>query len=132
MKRNLCIPVLIAVMVLTVPVSCSDYLDFPAEGVVPSQEFFQNADQAEQSVVAIYAHMRAWTMVGFAYIIMQEITSDNAVKGSAIGDASFINDFDRFAFTSNQFILNDYWSGRYQGINRANQSISNIPAIATA
>ncbi len=109
--------------------SCNDYLDFPAEGVVPSEEFFQNAEQAEQAVVAIYAHMRSWPMVGFAHVIIQEITSDNSVKGSAVGDASFINDFDRFNFTSNQFILNDYWSGRYQGISRANQAISNIPNV---
>jgi hypothetical protein len=130
MKNKFKALTLAALLVLMVPVACSDYLDFPAEGVVPSEEFFQTADHAEQSVVSIYAHMRAWTMVGFAFIIMQEITSDNAVKGSAVGDASFINDFDRFTFTSNQFILNDYWSGRYQGINRANQAISNIPAIS--
>jgi starch-binding outer membrane protein, SusD/RagB family len=130
MKNKFNLIVFIAALALTVPVSCSDYLDFPAEGVVPSEEFFQNANHAEQAVVSIYAHMRAWTMVGFAYVIMQEITSDNAVKGSAVGDASFINDFDRFNFTSNQFILSDYWSGRYQGINRANQAISNIPGIS--
>jgi hypothetical protein len=119
----------IALAVMLLFSSCNDYLDFPAEGVVPSEEFFQTADHAEQSVVAIYAHLRAWTMVGFAFIIMQEITSDNSVKGSAVGDASFINDFDQLNYTSNQFILNDYWSGRYQGINRANQAISNIPGI---
>jgi starch-binding outer membrane protein, SusD/RagB family len=130
MKNKTYKPALIALLTLTMLFSCSDYLDFPAEGVVPSEEFFQTPEQAEQSVVAIYAHMRSWTMVAFAYIIMQEITSDNSVKGSAVGDASFINDFDRFTFTSNQFILNDYWSGRYQGINRANQAISNIPAIS--
>lgn len=130
MKNKINKPVLTVLLSLTMLFSCKDYLDFPAEGVVPSEEFFQNADQAEQSVVAIYAHMRAWPMVGFAFIIMKEITSDNSVKGSAVGDASYINDFDHFAFTSNQFILNDYWSGRYQGINRANQSISNIPNIS--
>src|SRR3954464_3666766 len=96
--------------------ACADHLDFPPEGVVPSEQFFQTPEQAEQSVVAIYAHMRSWTMAGFPFIIMKEIQSDNSVKGSAVGDASFINDFDRFTFTSNQFILNDYWGGRYQGI----------------
>jgi len=130
MKNKFYLTGFVALLALMVPVSCKDYLDYPAEGVVPSEEFFQNADQAEQSVVAIYAQMRAWPMVGFAYIVMQEITSDNAVKGSAVGDASFINDYDRFTFTPGQFVLNDYWSGRYQGINRANQSISNIPGIA--
>jgi len=109
--------------------ACNDFLDVDPEGKQPTQEFFQTQEQAVASVNAIYAHMRSWPMVAFAYIIMQEITSDNSVKGSAVGDASFINDFDRFLFTPNQFILNDYWNGRYQGINLANQSISNIPNI---
>jgi starch-binding outer membrane protein, SusD/RagB family len=129
MKNKIYKPALIALLTFSMLFSCDDYLDFPAESVVPSEEFFQTSDQAEQSVVAIYAHMRSWTMAAFPLIIMQEITSDNAIKGSAVGDASFINDFDFFTFTSNQFVLNDYWSGRYQGINRANQAISNIPNI---
>jgi len=33
--------------------ACADHLDFPPEGVVPSEAFFQTAAQAEQSVVAI-------------------------------------------------------------------------------
>lgn len=131
MKNKLYKHLFIAVLTVSMMLSsCNDYLDFPPEGVVPSEDFFQTPEQAEQSVVAIYAHMRSWPMVAFAFIIMQEITSDNSIKGSAVGDASFINDFDRFTFTSNQFILNDYWGGRYQGINRANQAISNIPGIA--
>lgn len=109
--------------------SCKDYLDFPPENSIPAEGFFETKEHAEQSVNSIYAHMRTWPMVSFAYIIMQEITSDNAVKGSAVGDASFINDYDNFTFTPNQFVLKDYWAGRYTGINLANQSISNIPKI---
>ncbi|MBW6490347.1 MAG: RagB/SusD family nutrient uptake outer membrane protein [Lentimicrobium sp.] len=109
--------------------SCKDYLDFPPENSIPAEGFFETAEHAEQSVNSIYAHLRSWPMVSFAYIIMQEITSDNAVKGSAVGDASFINDYDNFTFTANQFVLKDYWAGRYTGINLANQSISNIPDI---
>jgi len=121
---------LILFLSLALLCSCAGHLDFPPEGVVPSEEFFQTAAQAEQSVVAIYAQMRAWPMAGLAFVTLQEITSDNSVKGSAIGDASYITDFERFMFTPDQFLLNDYWSGRYQGINRANQAIGNIPAIA--
>ncbi|PKP48078.1 MAG: RagB/SusD family nutrient uptake outer membrane protein [Bacteroidetes bacterium HGW-Bacteroidetes-11] len=110
--------------------SCKDYLDFPPENTIPAEGFFETQEHAVQSVNSIYAHMRTWPMVAFAYIIMQEITSDNAVKGSAVGDASFINDYDNFSFTANQFVLKDYWSGRYTGINLANQSITNIPGIS--
>lgn len=109
---------------------CEKYLDFEPEGSVPAENFFETPEQALMGVNSIYAHFRAWEMVSFAYIIMQEIPSDNSLKGSAVGDASFINDYDNFLFTPNQFVINDYWRGRYKGINLANQCITNIPNIA--
>lgn len=109
--------------------SCKDYLEFPPEGSIPAESFFVTEDHAVQSVNSIYAHLRGWEMVAFAYIIMQEVPSDNSQKGSAVGDASFINDYDNFTYTPNQFVVKDYWSGRYRGVNLCNQSISNIPGI---
>jgi hypothetical protein len=109
--------------------SCKDYLDFPPENSIPAEGFFETQEHAVQSVNSIYAHFRGWEMVSFAYIIMQEVTSDNSQKGSVTGDASFMNDYDNFSFTASQFVLKDYWAGRYRGINLCNQSISNIPNI---
>ncbi len=109
--------------------ACKDYLDFEPEGQLPAKGFFEKPEDAIKGVNSIYAHLRAWEMVSFAYIIMQEIPSDNAIKGSETGDASFINDYDQFTYTPNQFVLNDYWRGRYRGINLANQCITNIPKI---
>jgi hypothetical protein len=128
MKANKWIISLTFLVLLTFS-GCKEYLDFPPEGEIPAEGFFETQEHAEQAVVSIYAHMRSWEMVSFAFIIMQEITSDNSVKGSATGDASFINDYDKFTFTPNQFVLKDYWSGRYSGINKANQAITNIPKI---
>jgi starch-binding outer membrane protein, SusD/RagB family len=122
--------ILITVLTAVLLFSCSDYLDIDPEKAVPSEEFFQTEAQAEQSIYAIYAHMRGWAMVAFAYISIQEIPSDNSQKGGTQGDASFMNDFNNFTFTSNQFTINDYWNARYRGINLCNQSLSNIPAIA--
>ena len=72
--------------------SCSDYLDLAPEGQLPAEGFFETQEHAMKGVNSIYAHLRAWEMVSFAYIIMQEIPSDNAIKGSEVGDASFINE----------------------------------------
>lgn len=109
--------------------SCKDYLEFPPENTIPAEGFFETEDHAVQSVNSIYAHLRTWEMVSFAYIIMQEVPSDNSQKGSVVGDATFINDYDNFAYTANQFVVKDYWTGRYKGINLCNQSITNIPEI---
>ena len=120
---------LVAILTLLAPFGCSDYLDVNPEGVKPTEEFFQTQEDAVSAVNAIYARMRTWQMVAFAYVIMQEITSDNSIKGSSQGDASFINDFDKFTFTSNQGTITDYWNGRYEGINLSNQVLSNVPDI---
>jgi hypothetical protein len=129
MKTKKIVYAILAIVLISFS-SCQDYLDFEPENKIPAEGFFETQEHAEQSVNSIYAHMRTWEMVSFAFIIMQEITSDNAVKGSAVGDASFINDYDKFTFTPNQFVLKDYWAGRYRGINKANQAITNIPGIA--
>ncbi|MBT1703158.1 RagB/SusD family nutrient uptake outer membrane protein [Chryseosolibacter indicus] len=119
-----------AILLTTVMLfSCNDYLDFEPENTLPGEEFFVNPEQAEQSIVAIYGYMRAWEMVGFAPMILQEITTDNTVKGSSLGDAAYINDFNFFNYTPDLFVINDYWTGRYRGINLANQALSNIPKI---
>ncbi len=109
--------------------SCGDYLDIDPESQRPASEFFVTADDAVASVNAIYGRMRSWPMVAFAYVIMQEVTSDNSIKGSAQGDASFINDFDKFNFTATQGTINDYWNGRYEIVNLCNQTLTNVPEI---
>lgn len=128
MKANKWIYALMLLVVFSFS-SCKDYLEFPPEGTIPAEGFFETEDHAVQSVNSIYAHLRGWEMVAFAYIIMQEVTSDNSMKGSAVGDASFINDYENFAYTPSQFVVKDYWAGRYRGINLCNQSITNIPEI---
>ena len=120
---------IIAALAIVSFTSCNDYLDVEPEGQLPAEGFFETQEHAIKGVNSIYAHLRAWEMVSFAYVIMQEIPSDNAIKGSEVGDASFINEYDQFLYTPNQFILNDYWRGRYRGINLANQCITNIPKI---
>ncbi|NTW24201.1 MAG: RagB/SusD family nutrient uptake outer membrane protein [Lentimicrobium sp.] len=128
MKANKWIYALMLLVVFSFS-SCKDYLEFPPEGSIPAEGFFETEEHAVQSVNSIYAHLRGWEMVAFAYIIMQEVPSDNSMKGSAVGDASFINDYENFAYTPSQFVVKDYWAGRYRGINLCNQSISNIPEI---
>lgn len=130
MKTSKYFSLIAAALLLLATPACKDYLDFEPEGQLPAEGFFETKDDAMKGVTSIYAHLRAWEMVSFAYIIMQEVPSDNSQKGSQAGDASFINDYDAFTFTSNQFVLNDYWRGRYRGINLANQCITNIPTIA--
>ncbi|MGB7843272.1 MAG: RagB/SusD family nutrient uptake outer membrane protein [Salinimicrobium sp.] len=110
--------------------SCTkDFLEIPLEDSTPAEEFFVSQEDATQAVNAIYNHQLDWLTSAFAPLAITQITSDDSDKGSNPGDAAFLNDFSNFTFNSSAFILNDYWTGQFRGINLANQVLTNVPGI---
>lgn len=119
-------------LIILVSVSCNeDYLNFAPEGKLPQKDFFETEVHAEQAVNAIYAHMRNWNQVAFAFFAIQEMPSDNSIKGSVVGDAAFLNDYVNFSVSPNEGQLNGYWSSRYKGVNLSNQVLDNIENTTT-
>ncbi len=109
--------------------SCSDdYLNISPEGKLPVQNFWQDADDAVAGTNAMYSNLRAWPVAAFGSFIIT-IASDDAEKGSSPGDASFFSDINNFTYTPSAFIINDYWTGQWNGVNFANQVITNVPNI---
>lgn len=110
--------------------SCSDdFLEIPLEDRTPAEEFFVSAEDATQAVNAIYNHQLEWQTSAFAHLAITQISSDDSDKGSNPGDAAFLNDFSNFTFNSSAFVLNDYWTGQFRGVNLANQVLTNVPNI---
>lgn len=131
MKNNIIKTILLAFAV-SFATSCSEsFLDFAPEGKLPEAEFFVTEAHADQAVVAAYAHMRTWSQVAFALYAIQEMPSDNALKGSVVGDAAFLNDYVYFNVTPNEGQVNDYWASRYKGVNLCNQVIGKIDQTTT-
>ena len=119
-----------ACMLLFLLPACSeDFLDVDPQGQRKTEDFFVTAEDAIKSVTACYGHLNTWKINGFAHLALTSISSDDADKGSVPGDGSFLNEYDNFTFTSTQFVLDEYWTGQYAGINLCNQSIENIPTI---
>ena len=111
--------------------ACSDdFLDRAPKGELTSDNFFQDANHAEQAVNAIYSHLRNFNVHVFSYIGLTDIASDDADKGSVPGDAGFLQDINDFTFDANNTAVNGTWRGNYQGVFRANQVLANIPRIA--
>lgn len=111
-------------------VSCADeFLEKAPKGELTSENFFKDANQAEQAVNAIYAHLRSFNVHVFSYIGITDIASDDADKGSVPGDAGFLQDINDFTFDANNSAVNGIWSGYYQGVFRANQVLTNVPDI---
>ena len=121
--------ILFTVILLGFSFSCQDYLDFPPEGEVPVDEFFQTEDDALKAVNAMYGYLRSWSISAFNYLILGSVPSDEIQKGSSPGDGSWANDYDNFQFTKTQLQIREFWTGRYGGINLANQVLANVPDI---
>ncbi len=106
------------------------FLEVEPIGQQTSETFFVNANDANRAITSCYGHLNQWFVAGFAHLAITSIPSDDAERGSVPGDAGFLDDFDNFSFTSTQFLIDDYWSGQYAGINLCNQSLDNIPGIS--
>jgi len=125
MKKYLVLPLVI----LLVLVSCEDYLEFPPEGEIPQEQFFNTQEDAQKAVNAMYGYLRSWNISAFSYLILGSVPSDEIMKGSSPGDGSWANDYDNFLHTKTQGQILDFWKGRYEGINLSNQVITNVPGI---
>jgi hypothetical protein len=112
--------------------SCKkSFLEVPPQGQQPAEQFWVSEADATKAVNAMYANLRGWTEVAFAPIAVESLGSDDTETGSDPSDGSvpFMNTYNNFTVTSTQGQLSDFWNGRYQSINFANQVIDNIPAI---
>ena len=65
------------------------------------------------------------TTVGFLWQLVNDISTDDADKGSTPGDFNTggIGDVDNFIHTPTNFIFNNIWAGHYNGIVAANKAI---------
>jgi len=111
-------------------VSCNDdFVDIPDEGQVDVENFFTSQDDAMRATTAVYSFLRSWENTGFPAQYVFGVTGDDVEKGSNPGDASFINAYDNFTFTSSDEGVRAYWIGQWQAVNRTNQVITNVPKI---
>jgi hypothetical protein len=117
-------------MVALMVTSCDkSFLDVPPQGQQPAVQFWKSEGDATKAVNAMYGNLRGWTNVAFAPIALESVGSDDTEKGSSASDATFLNNFDNFTATATEGQVSDFWSGRYQDINFANQILDNVPAI---
>lgn len=121
--------IFLSIALLSVIVSCNEYLDIQQEGRTEASSFFKTQDDALQATSAIYSFLRSWENSAFPYQFVFGVPADDVVKGSNPGDASFINAYDNFSYTVSDEGVRGYWIGQWQAVNRCNQVITNVPNI---
>jgi len=93
--------------------------------------FWKTADQAASAVNIIYGNLRTWNNTAFAAICVENMGSDDAIKGSVASDATFINEYDQFTIDPSEGQLDGFWGGQYQNINFCNQVLDNVDTMST-
>lgn len=88
------------------------------------------SDKAVELVNAVYNSFLSWQMSSFSWIGVSSITSDDADKGSDLGDTGTDKHrLDALDIDPTLLSLEEVWQAHYDGIQRANQALSRLPAF---
>ena len=112
----------------TLFVGCKkDFLEVSPQGQTTEVLALTDPDAASKLVGGVYNTLYLGgfgkTTVGFLWVLANDVSSDDADKGSTAGDFSQAGEIDNFTHTPTNFIFDNIWSGHYSGIVAANKAI---------
>lgn len=132
MKKNFRIITYITAGLITLLFACGkSFLNIAPQGAVTEEEIRNNPTAALDLVNGVYNIL--WIggfepdVNSFQFIIMSNIASDDADKGSTPDDYQAAKDIDNFTLDSRNGVVSNLWKGTYQAIARANQALDKIP-----
>ncbi|WP_341842955.1 RagB/SusD family nutrient uptake outer membrane protein [Chitinophaga caseinilytica] len=131
MKKLIYIPIVLTGCWILYTACGKSFLDIPPQGRVTEEEIRSNPTAAVDLVNGVYNVM--WLggfgpdIHGLQFITLTSISSDDADKGSTPQDYEPALQIDNFTFTPTNPIIQNYWTGLYQGIARCNQALDKLP-----
>lgn len=114
------------VLGLLISASSCDVLDIEPQTSLPAETAFNNRSAAEAGLIGAYSALQDVDYMGLRYFIFADLTADNL---------SHTGTYPSFAQIANRQILPDnvelsnIWNAIYEGINRANNLIAQVPNI---
>ncbi len=131
MKKSFVYTSLIIFMLLFT-ISCGkNFLEEPPRTVTIDDLVNNPEDGAPRLTGAVYNKLYDWNVHTFSWIGISSITSDDADKGSEVGDAGTDKDLlDNWTFDANSFSFNEEWIGLYEGIGRVAYAIKYIEQMS--
>jgi hypothetical protein len=111
--------------------SCKRYLDVNPQAQITESAIINDPNVATDLVTGIYNIFFAGDafgndMRGFQFMVVSDIASDDADKGSTPGDYGDAQTIDNLQPNANNGVLNNLWKGYYQAIARANQALGQL------
>ncbi len=124
---------LVAVGLITVSAvlnACKRYLDVSPQGQITQAQINADPVSARDLVTGIYNIFYIGgfdpDIDSFQYVIMTDIASDDADKGSSPNDYGDAMQIDNLSTAASNGVINNVWKGYYQGIARANQALNGL------
>ncbi|WP_081867739.1 RagB/SusD family nutrient uptake outer membrane protein [Hymenobacter sp. IS2118] len=107
---------------------CKDFLDVPPQGQLGTEMI--DPATAQKLVDGVYNSMYLGGFGadthGLQFVILTDIASDDADKGSSPNDYQDARDVDNLVMGATNGNVNNVWNGYYQGISRANQALEKV------
>ena len=96
-------------------------------------DLMNSPDGGLRMIAAIYSKLYDFGEHSFSWIGVSSITSDDADKGSDIGDTGTDKDqLDNWTFTSSAISFSELWLNNFQGIGRATYALKYLPDMDIA
>ena len=132
--KSLYIILLVAISLALLAGCGKKFLEVQPQGSLTETEALTDPNAANELVEGIYNTLYFGgfgnTTVGFEWVMLTDVASDDGDKGSTPDDFSVngAGDIDNFTATSNNGIVLNVWNGHYLGISRANKAIEVLSA----
>ena len=131
MKKILSI-ILITTLISFCITSCDKDLEIKPQGNVDGAAL-SDANGIDLLVTSAYASLTESTWGGSPNnFLMGSIHGGDANKGSDPGDQTYMNEFEDYAFLTNNRVFNEKWIFNYNGIKRTNNTINLINSVEAA
>jgi len=131
MRRINKISIIFILLALLSGINCKKtFLDEAPREVTINDLINNPQDGAQRLIAAVYSKLYDWNVHTFSWIGISSITSDDADKGSDLGDAGTDKDrMDGWTFDANGLSFDEVWRGNFEGIGRATYALKLIPTI---
>lgn len=131
-KKSITAFAVITLIILLVT-SCKRYLDNAPQGELTDAVIGTDPNAAVNLTNGVYNSLWLGDAFGgpdvhsLSYIILTNVASDDADKGSSPTDYGPALEVDNFTLSANNSIVNGIWRGYYQAIARTNQALTYLP-----
>jgi starch-binding outer membrane protein, SusD/RagB family len=137
MKTHIKPTILLFIPVISILISltaCEKFLEERPPSAPSSEDYFNNATEAESSLNGIYrplANNGLWGSTEMRLFVLSEISTDNAAMGpGGVNPNAASVEIDNHNYTPANNHLQDVWANMYAGINRANFVLEEVPRVS--